>query len=180
MCLLWLWLSLYCNICLKFTYCPRLPFSPLLPPHPPHTPSPPPSVPLSPLLTLPGEGGAGSAADVGGGAQEARGGREEAPGRDGPPAAAGGGGGEDEGEALLAGQWSRGRWRRWGRWRKWGRGDAEERLSCTAGSKGCNGRSSRREEHENRLLLQTILHVTDCNDSVPVCNSQLVQVTRID
>lgn len=39
-----------------------------------------PSVPPSPLLTLPGEGGAGSAADVGGGAAEARGGREEAPG----------------------------------------------------------------------------------------------------
>lgn len=74
---------------------------------PPLTFPPPPSVPLSPLPTLPGEGGAGSAADVGGGAQEARGGREEAPGRDGPQAAAGGGGGEDEGEALLAGQWSR-------------------------------------------------------------------------
>ncbi len=39
-----------------------------------------PSVPLSPLPTLPGEGGAGSAADVGGGAEEARGGREEASG----------------------------------------------------------------------------------------------------
>lgn len=39
-----------------------------------------PSVPLSPLPTLPGERGAGSAADVGGGAEEARGGREEASG----------------------------------------------------------------------------------------------------
>lgn len=40
------------------------PFSPLFSP----------SVPLSPLPTFPGEGGAGSAADVGGGAEEARGG----------------------------------------------------------------------------------------------------------
>lgn len=67
------------------------------------------SVLRSPVPTLPGEGGAGSAADVGGGAEEARGGREEASGRGGPQAEAGGGGGEDERETLLSGQWSSGR-----------------------------------------------------------------------
>lgn len=88
------------------------------PPPPPCCFLPPlfsPSVPLSPLSNLPGEGGAGSAADVGGGAEEARGGREEAPGWDGPQAEAGGGGGEDEREALLPGQWSSGRRREGGR-----------------------------------------------------------------
>lgn len=56
------------------------------------------------LPRLPGEGGAGSAADAGGGAQEARGGGEEAAGGDGPQAEADRGGGEDEGEALFSGQ----------------------------------------------------------------------------
>lgn len=32
--------------------------------------------------------------------------------------------------------------------------------------KGCGGRSSKREEQQNRLLLWTMLHVTQCNDSV--------------
>lgn len=74
-----------------------------------------PSASLSPAPTLPGEGGAGSAADVRGGAEEARGGREEASGRDGPQAEAGGGGGEDEREAVLPGQWNRRRRRAAGR-----------------------------------------------------------------
>lgn len=141
MCLFWQLFTLYCNICLKFTYCPRLPFSP-----PWFFPLFSPSVPLSPLPTLPGEGGAGSAADVGGGAEEARGGREEAPGWDGPQAEAGGGGGEDERETLLAGQWGSGRRRRersggrdGGRgWETWGRGwEARHyrEARCMGGSK---------------------------------------------
>lgn len=146
-------------------------FSPVAPPHI-HLP-PFPSVPLSPLPTLPGEGGAGSAADVGGGAQEARGGREEAPGRDGPPAAAGGGGGEDEGEALLAGQWSRGRWRRGGR------GGAEEKLGCTAGSKAAVGEAA--GERNNKIDDTALkIDVTYCNDTTPVWNGDLVQANTLD
>lgn len=105
---------MYCNICLPFTYSPCLPFAPVI------FSSLLPSVPLSPPTALPGERGAGSAADVGGGAEEARGGREEASGRDGPQAEAGGRGGEDERETLLPGQWSSGRRRAAGRTEKRG------------------------------------------------------------
>lgn len=104
-----------------------------------------PSVPPSPLPTLPGEGGAGSAADVGGGAEEAGGGREEAPGRDGPQAEAGGGGGEDEREALLAGQWSR---IKEGRGRGGGgreRGGEDERLGVWEDQR-LSGRMERRDK----------------------------------
>lgn len=101
-----------------------------------------PSVPLSPPAMLPGERGAGSAADVGGGAEEARGGREEASGRDGPQAEAGGGGGEDERETLLPGQWSSGRRRAAGR---------TERRGGVEGGDGRLGGEDERRETKERL-----------------------------
>lgn len=40
-----------------------------------------------------------------------------------------------------------------GGWRRWGRGDPEERAGLHGAIKGCSGRSSRREEQQNRLPL---------------------------